>query len=101
MEPIDPRVSPQLIPLDSRPQVIEHGHVNNQPLPAIVTPRGLVITRWTLTDFERERIAAGEDVFLTIYAAGLLNPIGVSVGPMDWNDETREPVDPWKPGPPK
>lgn len=41
-----------------------------QPLPAVVTPHELtagyqVLSRWTLSDVERLRIARGEDIYLS------------------------------------
>lgn len=50
-----------------------------QPLPAIVTPDGHVVTRWQLSEEERERISqTGELWLLTMTANRPLQPILVT-----------------------
>lgn len=55
-----------------------------QGLPAIRTPAGKVLTRWTFTDEEREAIHAGADVFLTVLTFNQpLQPLRMEVGVCD------------------
>jgi hypothetical protein len=47
-------------------------------------PRTL-LSRWTFTDEERARIAAGEDVFLGVITFGRpMQPVSLQVGPEGW-----------------
>lgn len=53
------------------------------PLPALVgkLPEVNVISRWELTDEEREQVAAGADIYVSQATFGdLFHPIGVCVG---------------------
>jgi len=83
MTPVDPCIDPRSVPEGSRPFLIAKNQDEYITLPAVVTPRATVITRWTLTDEERVALIAGADVFLTIYGAPI-RPVWVSVGPCDW-----------------
>jgi len=86
MEIQDPRVPPALVPAGSRPVVIAEQQEEYLDLPAIVTPAGVVITRWRLTDEERARILAGEDLYLTIWSGGRpICPVHLNVGLCDWS----------------
>jgi hypothetical protein len=85
MNPVDPRVDPRLVPAGSRALVIAESQPEYTDLPSIRTPLGHVITRWQLTPEEREQLLAGEDVYLTIWSFGSINPVFLSVGPMDWS----------------
>lgn len=84
----DPRVDPRLVPEGSRAHIYNGPNGDEyQNLPSIRTPRGAVISRWTFTDEERLRIAAGEDIFLVILTFNQrLQPVGLSVGPCDWTE---------------
>lgn len=84
MEPVDPRIDPALVPAGSRPVVVAEHQYEYKDLPSVRTPDGKVITRWTLTDEERAAIVRGDDVFLTIWSHGAINPVYLSVGPLDW-----------------
>lgn len=53
-------------------------------LPSIRTPNGYVITRWALSEAERGAILTGEDIFVTLLSHGPINPLFVTVGPVDW-----------------
>jgi hypothetical protein len=55
-----------------------------QDLPAIRTPDGQVITRWSLSEEERAAIVRGEDIYVTLLSGGAINPFFVTVGPVDW-----------------
>ena len=48
------------------------------------TPKGQVITRWSLTPAERNRISEGEDVFITILSDDAINPLFATVGAVNW-----------------
>ena len=57
-----------------------------RPLPAIVVdgPLGKVVTRWRLTDDERKRLSAGEDLYLTqMTFRDALQPMLLCVGAPD------------------
>ena len=84
MEPIDPRVDPGLLPDGSKALVIAEHQVEYQDLPSVMTPKGQVITRWSLTPADRNRIAEGEDVFITILSDGAINPFYATVGVVNW-----------------
>jgi hypothetical protein len=44
-----------------------------------------LLTRWRLTDGERARVAAGEDVYVALRTFGdAMQPIVVQVGPEGW-----------------
>lgn len=84
MDISDPRVHPSLVPPGSRPIVIAEHQDEYRDLPSIRTPRGQVITRWTLTDDERAAIVRGEDIYVTLLSRGPINPLFVTVGPINW-----------------
>ncbi len=84
MEIADPRVDPSLVPEGSRAVVIAEHQDEYRDLPSIHTPDGQVITRWTLTDEERLRVLAGEDIYITLLSHGAINPLFATVGPVNW-----------------
>lgn len=84
MDIVDPRVHPALVPSGSRAVVIAERQDEYRDLPSIRTPDHQVITRWAPTDAERAAILRGEDIFVTILSAGAINPLFVTVGPIDW-----------------
>lgn len=84
MEIVDPRVNPALVPDGSKAIVIAEHQAEYQDLPSIRTPDGQVITRWSLNDEERLRVLAGEDIFVTLLSHGAINPLFVTVGPVNW-----------------
>lgn len=84
MDMVDPCVPLHLVPPGSRAQVLNGPRREFLDLPSIRTPLGHVITRWTLTAEERARVAAGEDLYLTIWSHGPINPVHLSVGVCDW-----------------
>lgn len=85
MEIVDPRIDPKLVPPGSRAVVIAEHQEEYQDLPSVRTPNGYVITRWSLTDAEREAMAKGEDIFITLLSHGAINPLFATVGPVDWS----------------
>lgn len=96
MEIADPRVDPALVPPGSRAVVIAENQAEYRDLPSVRTPGGQVITRWTLSDEERAAILRGEDIYVTIISRGPINPLFVTIGPVDWKPNeaelTREPL---------
>lgn len=84
MEPVDPRIDPATVPAGSRAIVVAEHQAEYVALPSIRTPDGKVITRWSLTEAERAAVLRGEDVFLTIWSFGAIDPVWLSVGPADW-----------------
>jgi hypothetical protein len=89
MEIVDPRVNPALVPDGSRAVVIAEHQAEYRDLPSVRTPGGQVITRWTLTKEERAAVWTGADIFVTLLSSGSINPLFVTVGPVDW--KTGEP----------
>lgn len=52
---------------------------------ARATGAPLRVTRWRLTDEERARVVAGDDLFLTLLTFGSpMQPISMTVGPPEW-----------------
>lgn len=84
MEIVDPRIPPILVPEGSKAVVIAERQDEYRDLPSVRTPDGQVITRWTLTEDERRAIFMGEDVYVTILSHGSINPLFVTIGPVDW-----------------
>lgn len=85
-EIVDPRIDPALVPDGSRAVVIAEHQSEYLDLPSIRTPDGQVITRWRLTDDERRRIVEGDDIFVTLLSSGPINPLFVTVGPVNWRE---------------
>jgi hypothetical protein len=86
MDIVDPRVPLSLVPEGSRAVVIAEHQEEYRDLPSIRTPDGQVITRWTLTDAERAAVLRGEDIFVTLLSDGPINPMFVTVGPVNWRE---------------
>ena len=85
MNIVDPRVDPRYLPAGSRAIIIAEHQPEYLNLPSIRTPNGHVITRWSPTDDERRRIMNGEDLYLTIWSHGAINPVQLTVGIVDWS----------------
>lgn len=92
----DPAIPVELLPPGSCARVINDQKKSFQDLPAILTPQGQVISRWTPTPEERKRIADGEDLYLTLIASPrqnpttgqiemAINPVILQVGVCNWN----------------
>jgi hypothetical protein len=84
MTPVDPRVDPRLVPAGSRPKVMGELQKEFDDLPSIRTPDCQIITRWALTDEEKAAIIRGEDIYLTILSCESMQPVIMTVGPIDW-----------------
>jgi hypothetical protein len=85
MDIVDPCVPLHLVPLGSVAQILNGPNREYLDLPAIRTPLGHVITRWSPTADERARLLAGEDLYLTIWSFGSIQPVHLSVGVRDWS----------------
>lgn len=56
---------------------------------------GTIVSRWTFSADERQRIAAGEDLFIGILTFGKpLQPLVVEVGPPEWAKVPPRPPNP-------
>lgn len=86
MEIADPRVDPALVPEGSKAVVIAEHQDEYRDLPSVRTPNGYVITRWSLSTEERAAIVRGEDIFVTLLSFGAINPMFVTVGPVNWRE---------------
>lgn len=90
MEISDPRIDPRYLPEGSAASIINGSRHEYLDLPSVVTPDGRVISRWTPTLAEREAMARGEDIYVTVYAGRgpqgqiTINPLFVSAGVCDW-----------------
>lgn len=84
MNPIQPHVDQALLPAGSTEHIIAETQAEYRDLPAVRTPKCQVITRWQLTPEERQKLLDGDDVFLTVLAAGPVQPVILTVGTIDW-----------------
>ena len=94
MEIVDPRIDPALVAPGSRAIVIAEHQAEYLDLPSVRTPAVFVddqlvtppyvITRWSPSLEERAAIVRGEDIFVTLISTGAINPMFVSVGPVNW-----------------
>lgn len=84
MEIVDPKVDPRLVPEGSRAIVYGINQPEFQPLPAIVTASGCMISRWNPSEEERAAMLRGEDIYVSIWNGGHVHPMFVSIGPIDW-----------------
>lgn len=94
MDIVDPRVDLRLVPAGSRAVVIAEHQQEYRDLPSVRTPGGQIITRWSLTPEERAAIVRGEDIYVTILSHGPINPLFVTVGPVNWAAAEQETTDP-------
>lgn len=91
----DPRISLSLLPANSQNFIFGQHQDEYLDLPAIRTPDGTVISRWSPTREEREAIRRGEDIYITILsgfqcpvcqtANHKINPFYATVGVVDWS----------------
>lgn len=70
MEPISPVLTPEFSPHEI---VFAKDQPQYKPLPALVSKTGVVLTRWHLTDSERDAVLSGADILLSISTFG--NPL--------------------------
>ncbi len=64
MEPTSPVLTEEFVPLEI---VYAKDQPQYRPLPAIRNPAGVVLTRWKLTDEEREAIQTGADILFLVH----------------------------------
>lgn len=71
----------ELFPVEgTRPIVFAADQPQYRPLPALIYPEGVVRTEWRLTEEERQRIAAGENLRLWVWTFGqALQPVALEV----------------------
>ena len=81
----DPCIPLSLLPPGSKALVIAEHQDEYHNLPAIITQRGEVISRWSPTVEERAAIVRGEDIFVTILSRGQIHPFYVTIGMVDWS----------------
>lgn len=84
MDVEDPKVNPAFLPVGTIARVYAEKQPEYIPLPTLLTPKGWCISRWTLTEGERLRIAHGEDLYVSIQNGGNVNPMFITVGPTNW-----------------
>lgn len=79
MKPIE--VGVENIPEGWRPVVMAKDQPQYIPLPALRHDDGRILSRWTFTDEEREAIADGADLYLTVHTFNhALQPLRPDVG---------------------
>ena len=83
MEIAEPNIDPTLLREGWTRMVIAETQEEYRDLPAIVTTQYQVISRWTLSEEERQAILNGEDIYLTILGLPI-NPVLLTVGVIDW-----------------
>jgi hypothetical protein len=77
MEPVSPVLTPELVPDE-----IVYGANQTQyiPLPVLRNNKGVVMSRWKLSDNEREAVAAGADILLSVHTYnGPLQPVRIEI----------------------
>jgi hypothetical protein len=83
-------VAPRLPGVDEV-NVAEDQHAYLTLVAAVVPlPYGIaMVTRWRLDDAERARIAAGEDIYLTLLTEGSMQPVRLDIGAPDFGTPER------------
>jgi hypothetical protein len=83
-------ISPVIEGHQDREVVYAKDQPQYNPLPALRTPEGVVLTRWTLTNEERDAISMGADVLLEVHTFGrAIMPVRLSVATGDEMDDKR------------
>lgn len=84
MDIVTPDPSMFLLPPDTVETVIAKDQPEYQPLPALVTRDGRVISQWKPTQSELEALFRGQPITLVIHTfLQPLQPIQIEVGGMD------------------
>lgn len=80
MSRINPFNGPVVEGLEFQEVVIAKNQPEYEPLRSLVTPTGVVLTRWKLNEEQRDRISLGQDLYLEILTFGNpLQPLRLSV----------------------
>lgn len=80
---LSPKDGPVFEGLESKEVVYAKNQPEYLPLRTLVSkgPEGRVISRWTLTDEQRQAVAAGADIFLMLLTfTQALQPIQIALG---------------------
>lgn len=81
MTPVSPVLTPELVPDET---VYAKDQPEYIPLPVLRNQVGVVLSRWKLTDQEREAIAAGADIFLSVHTFNEpLQPVRIEIEECD------------------
>ncbi len=81
MEPVSPVLTEEFVPNEV---VYAKDQPEYMPLPVLRSPNGMVMSRWKLSESEREAIAAGADIFLSLWTFNQpLQPICIEIGECD------------------
>ena len=81
MTPVSPVLVPEFVAAE---KVYAVDQPQYDPLPVIRNRTGVVLSRWKLTDAEREAVANGADVFLSILTFNQpLQPLRIEIGECD------------------
>lgn len=81
MQPISPVLGAEFI---ANEIVYAKDQPEYNPLPVLRNEGGVVLSRWKLTDSEREAIMGGADIFLSIWTFNQpLQPVRLEVGECD------------------
>ena len=79
MTPVSPVLVPEFQGIEKT-----YGGDGYIPLPVIRNSTGVVLSRWKLTEAEREAVANGADVFLSIWTfMQPLQPLRIEIGECD------------------
>jgi hypothetical protein len=77
MEPVSPVLAPEFVPNEV---IYAKDQPQYNPLPVLKSPDGIVLSRWKLSDAEREAVAAGADILLSLWTFNQpLTPIIIEV----------------------
>lgn len=77
MQPTSPVLTAEFQPAEV---VYAKDQLEYMPLPVLRSPRGVVMSRWTLTPEEREAVASGADILLCCHTFNTpLQPVSLEV----------------------
>jgi hypothetical protein len=77
MKAISPVLTPELQPDEI---VYAKNQPEYHPLPVLRSPEGIVMSRWQLTEAERQAVASGADILLSVYTFNQpLQPLYIEV----------------------
>jgi len=76
-----PTTDPIILGFESHEVAFGKNQPQYTPLPALRTATGIVLTRWKLTDEQREALELGADVFVEVATANKpLQPMRLAIG---------------------